>query len=138
MAKCGQMKTVGVRILLIKDQKILLVKHKNRGFWYMPGGGVEAGESPIEAAKRELFEEVNVVCDKFELFGLYYSLQNSCDDYCAVYAGFNASFDHLKIDNVEIAEANFFSFDDLPQDVSPGTKRRIEEYLGLKEKSDVW
>jgi len=28
--------------------------------WQMPQGGIDAGESPLEAAKRELYEETNV------------------------------------------------------------------------------
>ena len=35
-------KTVGVRALIIKGEKTLLVKHSYRPLWYMPGGGVDA------------------------------------------------------------------------------------------------
>jgi 8-oxo-dGTP diphosphatase len=37
--------------------KWLLSKHKNRDTWETQGGHIEAGESPLDAAKRELFEE---------------------------------------------------------------------------------
>jgi hypothetical protein len=46
--------------------------------------------------------------------------------------------DLYEIDQQEIAQANWFLFDELPQDVSPGTKRRIDEYLGKAGKSDRW
>ncbi len=31
--------------------------------WTLAGGGVEAGESPVEAMRRELAEELGIVCD---------------------------------------------------------------------------
>lgn len=49
--------------LVIKDNKILLVKHRHKGDeWYcLPGGGIERGETPEQAAIRELQEECNVL-----------------------------------------------------------------------------
>ena len=35
----------------------LMVFNKKRGGWEMPGGSIEEGESPEEAAKREFLEE---------------------------------------------------------------------------------
>lgn len=35
----------------------LYVRHKERTTWEVPGGHIEAGEHPDDAAKRELFEE---------------------------------------------------------------------------------
>lgn len=50
--------------------KILLSRRKDRDSWETQGGHIEAGETPLEAAKRELFEESGVteadvisVCD---------------------------------------------------------------------------
>ena len=48
--------TVGVRILLIKEGKIILVKHTYQDCWYIPGGGVkkrETGRSFLENGKNE-------------------------------------------------------------------------------------
>jgi len=39
----------------------LWVRNKNRDTWELPGGHIELGESPIEAASRELFEETGAI-----------------------------------------------------------------------------
>ena len=41
------------------------------GFWELPGGQVEPGESPAEAAARELFEEVGVQVDELAPWRVY-------------------------------------------------------------------
>jgi 8-oxo-dGTP pyrophosphatase MutT (NUDIX family) len=48
--------------MVIRDNKILLVKHRlfGREFYCLPGGGIDEGESPEEAAVRELKEEAGV------------------------------------------------------------------------------
>ena len=48
--------------LVIRSNKILMVKHRSEeGECYCsPGGGIEAGETPEQAALRELQEECNV------------------------------------------------------------------------------
>jgi len=41
--------------------KWILCKHKKRDTWETAGGHIELGETPLEAAKRELFEETGAV-----------------------------------------------------------------------------
>lgn len=42
-------------------QEWIFVRHRDRVTWEMPAGHIEAGESPDQAAVRELFEEAGVV-----------------------------------------------------------------------------
>ena len=41
--------------------KIMLSRHRDRSTWETQGGHVEQGETPMEAAKRELYEESGAV-----------------------------------------------------------------------------
>lgn len=45
---------------IVKDGKILFLNHKKYGFWLQPGGHVEEGETPDEAAVRETMEETGL------------------------------------------------------------------------------
>lgn len=71
--------------VLIHDKKVLLIKHKKLGFWLNPGGHIDEGELPHEAAEREFFEETGVkvkAIDALSLPGIGedYSLINSSDE----------------------------------------------------------
>jgi len=57
--------------IIMKDPNghYLLIKNTNFIGWTVPGGKVEPGESPLEAAKRETFEEIDVqVIDAIEVY----------------------------------------------------------------------
>jgi 8-oxo-dGTP diphosphatase len=45
----------------VYEGRWLLCKHRERNTWEVSGGHVEAGETPLEAARRELFEETGAL-----------------------------------------------------------------------------
>lgn len=59
-------------VLIIDRDRVLLVRH-NYGLrrWSFPGGVVEAGETPAEAARREALEEIGVEVHLGDLQGRY-------------------------------------------------------------------
>lgn len=52
---------VFVVVVAFSDHRFVLCRHRDRSTWETPGGHIEAGESPLAAARRELFEEAGVV-----------------------------------------------------------------------------
>jgi 8-oxo-dGTP pyrophosphatase MutT (NUDIX family) len=130
-------RTIGARILLIKDNKILLVKHTYQNGWYTIGGAVERGESPLNAIHRELKEEVGVTLkNPPTLFSIYYSRFEKRDDYIVLYIG--NDYTQEDVNSNEILDKRWFDLDNLPVDVTPATKRRIDEYCFQKAASDIW
>ncbi len=130
-------KTIGARALVVRDHKVFLIYHTYVPDWYSIGGAVDKGETPIEAVERELFEEVGIKCtQKPQLFGIYYNPKSDRDDYVVFYIV--KDFEQVAVTSPEILKAEWFSLDALPDDLSPGTKRRIEEYLGKREIDERW
>lgn len=54
----GVLETYKYVVVLSRYQgKILLSRHRERTTWETQGGHIEPGETPLEAARRELYEE---------------------------------------------------------------------------------
>lgn len=61
---------IDVRAAVISENKILLVKERGNG-WTLPGGWVDPGESPSEAAVRETKEESGYDVNAVRLMAIY-------------------------------------------------------------------
>jgi 8-oxo-dGTP pyrophosphatase MutT (NUDIX family) len=113
------------------------VHHTYVDNWYLIGGGIEPGETAINAVKRELLEEVGVTpMSPPKLFGIYHNTKFKPDDHVALYV--IEEFIKEKSDDPEIEAIKWFPMDKLPQNISPAAKRRIEEYLGRREIAAEW
>lgn len=55
------LQTVG--LLIINNNKLLLAYSKNKKAWYLPGGKVDSGETPLQSLQREIKEELNINLD---------------------------------------------------------------------------
>jgi 8-oxo-dGTP pyrophosphatase MutT (NUDIX family) len=49
-----------VGLIVVENRSLLLAYSKNKGAWYLPGGKVDAGETPLQAMQREIKEELNM------------------------------------------------------------------------------
>ncbi|MDF9876137.1 NUDIX hydrolase [Cellulosimicrobium cellulans] len=77
----------GARVLLLDDaDRILLarghdVDQPERSWWFTIGGGVDAGESDRDAARREVREETGILLDPGALVGPVYTRSAIFDFY---------------------------------------------------------
>ncbi|NLL01235.1 MAG: NUDIX domain-containing protein [Clostridiales bacterium] len=61
-----------VDIMALYKGKWIFCKHKDRDIWENPGGHIDEGETPLEAAKRELYEETGAINFDIEPLCDYY------------------------------------------------------------------
>ena len=52
--------------LVIRGGRVLLIFHPYIKEWMQPGGHIDEGEDPIQAATREVFEETGVTCEPLD------------------------------------------------------------------------
>ena len=132
-------RTIGVRGLVVDaNDRVLLVRHTyGPAQWHLPGGGVKRRESFVDALHRELREEVGVVVrGDVMLHGVYSSLTEGKSDHIAVFLV--RDWERRESDSTEIDNFAFFELDGLPERVSRGTGRRIEEWAGRRDRSFDW
>lgn len=130
--------TLGVRAIVVNDRaQILLVKHKYGSGWYLPGGKAGKQESLEQALRRELAQEAGITsCNIDRIMGTYVNRQEYKKDTITVFVVKDVR--RFITRHFEIEVAQYFDLKRLPADTSPGTRRRIEEYLGVRPVSTDW
>jgi 8-oxo-dGTP pyrophosphatase MutT (NUDIX family) len=133
--------SLGVRIMLHRDGKLLLVQHRYGGPLMLPGGGVEPGESVRSAARRELLEESGISdCGPLTLAGMYLHLAHGRPDYVVLFTGelpqtlpqYRATpLSEVESIHIEVADVQ-------DENISPATRRRIAELLDGNPSSEFW
>jgi ADP-ribose pyrophosphatase YjhB (NUDIX family) len=132
--------TLGVRAAVLNEAgEVLLVRHTYTPGWHLPGGGVEPGETVAAAIGKELREEANIEIDgPVVLHGLFLSCETSQRDHVAVFIVRNFALSAPKQPNLEIAESGFFALSALPEDTTPGTRRRLAEITAGSPVDSRW
>lgn len=132
--------TLGVRALVIdSEERIFLVKHTYISGWYMPGGGVETGETVIEALERELMEEGRIaLTGPPQLHGTFFNRRISPRDHVVLYVVRAFHQDRPPEPNREIVATGFFARHELPPDTTPATLLRIAEVFDQEAISPYW
>ncbi|HTP01559.1 MAG TPA: NUDIX domain-containing protein [Anaerolineales bacterium] len=123
--------TFGVRVMLVRDGQVLLVRHTYVPGWFMPGGGVRRGETLDAAARREAAEEVGAELRDLHLVGAYTNFKELKSDHNILFL--STDFTVGRKQDSEIAEARFFPLDALPEGLWPGHRRRLEELLARQD-----
>jgi len=127
-------KTTGA--ILEKHGKIFLMKRANtrvfNGYWSLPGGKIDEGESLKEAIKREIKEETNLSFTPERLFGKYeehfpqYGWNADTKIFLGTFSG------ALKL-NEESSEFGWFSKEEIEKmDLAFHHKKVIEDFFKQK------
>ena len=132
--------TMGAQGCVLNDQnQVFLIRHTYIPGWHFPGGGVETGETILEAVTRELQEEGNLhLTGTPRLFSLYFNRAVSKRDHIALFIVRDFVQSAPRMGDHEIAEARFFALNDLPETLHPATRRRLDEILDNKPPSALW
>ncbi len=133
--------TLGARVAAFDgENRVLLVRHQYLPGWYFPGGGVDAGETMAEAARRELSEETGYGCGPdVTLLSMHLNRVGTGRDHVGFFKVRLTEQDpNWKRPAIEIADLQLFAPDALPDDVTPATERRLRELAGEVEPDPYW
>ena len=126
-----------VAIAVLDEQgRILLVKRgiePGLGKWSLPGGYIELGESPEEAAIRELKEETKLKGSGLEIIGVY-NQENPFYGYVLLIGYLVKEIKGNPSPSDDAASIGYFFIDELP-DVAFWSHKRIIEEIDNRRKN---
>jgi len=122
---------VGCEVFIINSDQLLLGLRKNSygaGTWALPGGHLEFGEKLVDAAKRELKEELDINASKLEIVAI---TDDPKDDGHYIHVSFIlkdylGGFKLMEPDRCE--EWKYFSFKALPEEIFLPHQRILETF----------
>jgi ADP-ribose pyrophosphatase YjhB (NUDIX family) len=108
------------RMAVFRGTEVLLVRERHDGLWALPGGYVDVGDSPAEAAERETLEEAGVEVRAARLAGIFdYRLQPAAPPmlfhiHKLVFVGECTGGEATPRPGPDVLDARFFPLDTLP------------------------
>jgi ADP-ribose pyrophosphatase len=115
--ECGE--CVGI-LPFLDDKRVVMVRQYRYVFdennrWEMPTGGVKASETLLEAAHRELQEEIGYDASHLEQINTYYTSKSVMHEIAHLYIGRNLTQIQAIPDETEFLEIETFPFDQVLQ-----------------------
>lgn len=106
--------TFGVKVIIENEGKYLYVRN-SYGYKRItfPGGRIDKGESPEDAAIREVKEEIGIDLVNLKSIGNYVSTAEGKQDNIRIFYG-QSKTDELVVDRFEIEETGWFTKNKLP------------------------
>jgi len=108
---------VGV-LPFVDDNHVVMIRqyryvHQESHRWEMPTGGIRPGESPEEAAQRELMEEAGYRASKLIWVSSYHTSKSVCHETAHLYVGRGLIAADALPDDTEFFERAILPFDDV-------------------------
>jgi ADP-ribose pyrophosphatase YjhB (NUDIX family) len=119
---------LAVNVAVLHNGKILLTKREDFETWILPSGGVEDGESLAQAAIRETKEETGLDIELTRLVGVYSRLGDWSPGYMVLFAA-KPIGGEIKCQAGETIAVEWFPFDEIPDSLSMGHRRRIQDAI---------
>jgi len=122
------------------DGEILLIRRRDNNLWALPAGLVEAGQTPAEAAIKELWEEAGVRGTATRLLGIFDGrLWDAPSRVHMLRLVFLVdSPDACPVPGVEAVEARFFFPSVVPAELHPGQEALIPKIVELAGSARVY
>lgn len=118
--------------VIVKDGRVLLGRRARAPFagqWEVPGGFVERGEHPTDAAVREIGEELGIEVTLTGLVGIYVE-QNVRGESLQITVYEATTADEVATpDPAEVAEWAWFAPADLPTEMAGHHRLRLDDWL---------
>jgi ADP-ribose pyrophosphatase YjhB (NUDIX family) len=132
--------TLGVRAVIVDaENRLFMVRHGYVPGWHVPGGGVETGETLLDALRKEAMEEGCIgVIGPPVLHGVFFNRHASVRDHVAVFVVREFEVTAMRAPDYEIAETGWFPVDALPDGTTRGTRERVEEIFFDRPVSEDW
>jgi 8-oxo-dGTP pyrophosphatase MutT (NUDIX family) len=117
----------GVKCVLTDGDRVLLVRHTyGRREWDLPGGTPRRGEAPIEAASREMQEELGIQITDWQPLGDLLRISYRCQDTLHCFHA-ELSSPELALNRAEIDAEQWFPKRHLPTPLG----RHVQPVLSL-------
>lgn len=117
--------------IIARDERgwLLMIRHSyGSRNWQFPGGGVGRNERPEEAAAREFAEELGCKVTGLTLLGTIEEPYHGAINVVHVFTG--RVDGQPRVDGREVVEARYFPPDDLPPELGPRARRRLDLLRG--------
>jgi ADP-ribose pyrophosphatase YjhB (NUDIX family) len=140
VAGFGHPLLLGTRAIVVDDlSRVFLVRHSYIQGWHLPGGGVEVGETVLDALTRELHEEARIAMDAPPvLHGAFFNKKVENRDHVFVFIVRRFHQTGPREPDFEIVDNGFFPLDALPPDTSLSTRNRLAEAFAGAALSEYW
>ncbi len=124
---------IAVGAIIIKKNKVLLHHRTDYDMWDLPSGGMEKGETIIQALKREIKEETGLKIKPIRLTGVYQNFNKEI-----LVMMFLVKVISGKLTKNKEADAfNYFGYKQLPSNLAPKQKERILDFYKNKNVVNV-